>query len=321
MTSLKRNIVLLAIVALGLMAMTAAAAEGDPMAEGGERHLNGHGFMPSIYVDDPFVSTVFQNHTGGGMASDLTGTFRDLDGTELFTVKGNLFFAALGLGFQQKLGSRWAVGAAMTALVRSGTDAESFLVEGADVDRNGNLWAKYRVMRNEKSQLSLGLDWSYSKTLYFTPGDFARNIAEGGDIEDAPLLVNSKIWTSRLAVNWARAFSPAFGLRINGGFGMYEVPETSGIFKGSHRVGILGEYDLKGSGLEWPVGITLGYTQNLPDDDPFTGLGGTLLGFWYTGKQEFVVGVETGSMKMNVSNQESDKVDAMFGIFSIKYYF
>jgi hypothetical protein len=86
-------------------------------------------------------------------------------------------------------------------------------------------------------------------------------------------------------------------------------------------VGILGEYDLKGSGLEWPVGITLGYTQNLPDDDPFTGLGGTLLGFWYTGKQEFVVGVETGSMKMNVSNQESDKVDAMFGIFSIKYYF
>jgi hypothetical protein len=321
MTPSKRIIALLAILLLGSSALTAAAKEGDPMAEGGDRHLNGHGFMPSIYVNDPFVSTLFQTHTGGGTASNLTATYVDADGNELFTVEGDLFFAALGLGFQQKIGSKWAVGAAGTGLVRSGSSASSFLVEGADVDRQGNLWAKYRLMRGEKSQVSLGLDWTYSKVTYFTPGDFARNIAAGGSIEDAPLVINTKIWTGRLTVNWARAFSPGFAVRFNGEIGMYEVPETSGIFKGSHRVGILAEYDLKASGLEWPVGITLGYSQNLPDDDPFTGLGGTLLGFWYTGKKDFVVGLETGSMKLNVDNQETQKVDAMFAIITLKYYF
>lgn len=321
MTFAKLIAVLLGASLLVVTPFSANAKEGDPLGGGGERHLNGHGFLPSIYVNDPFVATVFQNHTGGGMASNLTATFLDLDGNELFSVEGNLFFASLGLGFQQKLGSKIAVGAAASGLVRAGTDAQSFMVEGADIDRQASLWAKYLVMRSEKSQLSLGLDFNYSNTLYFTPGDFARYIYDGGEIEDAPLVVSSKIWTSRLTANWARAFSPAFGLRINGEIGMYQVPGTSGIYKGNHRVGILGEYDLKPTGVDWPLGFTLGYTQNLPDDDPFTGLGGVLLGFWYTGKQDFVVGVETGSMKMNVTNQETKKVDAFFGIITLKYYF
>ena len=106
-----------ATLAVAVLMLAAAgsldAAENDPLAEGGERHLNGHGFMPSIYVNDPFVSTQFQNHTGGGMASEKSATFYDADGNELFTFEGNLFFAALGLGFQQKLGTKWAVGAAI----------------------------------------------------------------------------------------------------------------------------------------------------------------------------------------------------------------
>jgi hypothetical protein len=310
-----------AVFLLLVSALPAAAKEGDPMAEGRERHLNGHGFLPSIYVDDPFVSSNFQNHTGGGMAMDLTTTFRDLDGNELYKLNGDLFFAALGLGYQQKLGSKWAVGAHFSGLVKSGTNAESFLTEGADVDRNASLWVKYRLKRKEKCQLSVGLDWSYSKTLYFTPYEFAQYVADTGEIENAPILIESKIWTSRVTVNWARGFSKAFGLRVNGQFGLYEVPETSGVTKGSHRLGILGEYDLKGTKANFPLGFSLGYTLALPDNDPFTGLSGTLLGFWYTGKEDFVVGAEIGSMKLPVANRDTDKVKALFAIITIKYYF
>jgi hypothetical protein len=299
----------------------AAAADNDPMAEGGERHLNGHGFLPSIYVDDPFVASNFTNHTGGGMAMDLETGFKDLDGNDLFTLNGDLFFASLGLGYQQKLGSKWAVGADLAGLVKSGTNAESFLTEGADVDRNFSLWVKYRLRRGEKSQMSVGLIWNYSKTLYFTPYDFAREIANDVSIEDATILINSKVWTSRIAFNWARGFSPSFGLRVNAEFGLYEVPETSGVSKGSHRLGILGEYDLNGTKAGFPLGFTLGYTQALPSDDPFTGLSGTLLGLWYTGKREFVVGVEGGSMNLPVANRDVDEVNTLFGIITIKYYF
>jgi len=312
--------VLLAVLIMA-MALPAAAKDGDPMAEGRERHLNGHGFLPSFYVDDPFVSSTFQTHVGAGMAIDLKTPFTDLDGDELYVLEGDLVVASLGLGYQQKFGQKWAVGIKMSALVRSGTTAESFLTEGADLNRHGGLWARYRLKRSDKCQLSVGLGWSYSQVIYFTPKEFARHIADGGSLEDAPLVLNNKVWTSRITVNWARGFSPVFGVRVNAGFGLYEDPVTPGVSKGSHRVGILGEMDLKHTKIRVPIGVTLGYTQALPDNDPFAGQSGTLLGFWYTGKQDFVVGVETGFMKLPVANQVTDKVDALFGIFTIRYYF
>lgn len=301
--------------------LPAAAKEGDPMAEGAERFLDGHGFLPSIYVSDPFVSSVFQNHTGGGVANDLTATFTNQDGDELFSVTGDIFFASLGLGYQQKLGSRFALGCYVSGLVRSGTSAQSFLTEGADVNQEVALWAKYRLRRTEKSQLSVGIDWSYANTFYFTPGDFANYIVEGGAIEDAPLVTNSKVWASHMVFNWVRAFSPVFGLRLNGEIGLYQVPDNSDIYKGTYRLGILGEMDLNKTKLEFPLGLTLGYTQALPDDDPYTGQSGTLLGFWYTGKKAFVVGLETGFMKVVQVNQTTETVNSNFGIFTIKYYF
>ena len=207
---------------------SAVAKEGDPMAEGRERHLNGHGFLPSIYVGDPFVSSYFANYTGGGMAMNLETVFRDLDGTELYTFEGNLLFAALGMGYQQKLGTKWAVGAFFTAQIKSGTNAESFLTRGADVGRQGSLWVMYRLKRTEKSQLSVGLDWSYANTLYFTPYDFAVDIANGVPVDEASLLLKDKVWTSRITANWARGFSSAWGLRVNGELGLYEVPGSWG---------------------------------------------------------------------------------------------
>ncbi len=47
--------------------LPAAAKEGDPMAEGKERHLNGHGFSPSVTqgfggVTDPPVAHPCGDH-------------------------------------------------------------------------------------------------------------------------------------------------------------------------------------------------------------------------------------------------------------------
>lgn len=311
-----------AIVLFGILLVAAPAiADEEDLGSGAERHLNGHGFLPSQFVGDPFVSSTFQNLTGGGMASNLNTTVLDLAGNELFTLEGSLIYASLGLGYQQKLWSRFTVGASVAALVRTGTNLDSFLMEGADVDRNGAFWAGYRLHRGERSQVYVGLDWSYSKTIYFTPYEFAQHVGNGGPLETAPLVVNSKIWTTRVAINWAHAFSRTYGIRASGAFGLYEVPETSGVTKGSHRIGVLGEMDLQGIWPKVPVGVTLGYTQNLPDDDPYTGSSGLLAGIWYTGKQEFVVGVETGFMKTPLFSQDFDKVDTFFGMITIRYYF
>ena len=102
---------------------------------------------------------------------------------------------------------------------------------------------------------------------------------------------------------------------------MYEDPFASGVSKGSHRIGVLGEYDLKHVGWAIPVGFSLGYTQAIPDDDPYGGMSGAVFGIWYTGKADFEIGLETSSMKIPADSQESGEVRTGFGLLTIRYFF
>jgi len=296
-----------------------AAAADHGLDAGAERHLNGHGFLPSQYLPDPWTATTFQNYTGGGVALGLKTPFYDVDGTPLFTLEGDLFYASLGLGLQQRLGERFAVGMKFDGLIRTGTNAQTLIAEGANVDRTANLWFKYRLVRTDASQFTLGIDWDYKKTFIITPFEFARDIIDGNELTEAALLSSIKNWTARLTGDYAHAFSPAIGVRANLAVGLYEEPFADGVSKATHRGGVLGEYDLQpGPGI--PLGITLGYTKGFPTDDPGAGLAGVLFGLWYTGREAFVLGVETGFMTLP-AQADAEKVDAAFGLFTIRYYF
>jgi hypothetical protein len=297
----------------------ALAADDGPLDRGGERHLGGHGFLPSVYVADPWIATTFQNYTGGGAATGLTTPFVDTDGTTLFVLDGSVFYANLGLGFQQQLGERFGVGLRFDALIRTGTNANTLVTEGANVDRSLNANVKYRLVRTDASQFTVGLDWQYRKMFIITPYEFAAALVDGVPLEDATLLGSVKNWTARVTMDYAHAFSPTIGVRANAAVGLYEEPIDSGISKATHRFGVLAEADLQHR-YGVPLGLTLGYTLGFPENDPGAGLSGTLLGFWYTGREAFVVGVETGYMKLPVLNQDK-KIDAVFGIFTIRYYF
>jgi hypothetical protein len=304
-----------------LIALTATAAVGQDAAldRGRERVLNGHGFLPSLYVTDPWVETAFRNFTGGGKAVGLETPFFNLDGEELFILEGDLFYASLGFGYQQNLGRTWAVGMDFSGLVRTGSNAQTLVAEGANVDRTMHLWFKKRVWRREKSQLTLGIDWTYDKTFVITPQDFARAIRDDEDLDSANLLHDTKGWTSYLIADYAYGINPTFGVRANAQVGLYEVPFTSGVAKATHRMGVLLEMDLKHK-HRVPLGLTLGHTFGLPSDEPSAGLSGTLFGLWYTGKEAFVVGAETGYMKLPVVESDT-KIDALYGVFTIRYYF
>ena len=309
----------LALSALLAAALICSATAQDDLAGGAERHLGGHGFLPSAYINGPWVGSEFRSATGGGVAVGMETPFYNLEGEELFILEGDLFYAALGIGYQQKLGRTWAVGGSYSANARSGTNTYSVVVEGANVDRSVHLWAKKRLMRSDTSQLAVGVDWDYDKIFLIDPLGFARDIADGADVDSADLLNSVKGWTARVTVEYARAFSPTYGLRAHGAIGLYEEPLTAGVSKATHRLGVMGEMDLK---HRWnaPVGLTLGYTMGFPTDDPKAGLSGLLMGVWYTGREAFVLGVETGYMNLP-GGYGGEDIDAMFGLLTMRYYF
>lgn len=308
------------VMSLLMIADTALLASESPdLSQGAERHLAGHGFLPSQYISDPFVGTYFSNHVGGAQAVNLNTPFYNLDGDLILTLKGDVAYAALGMGFQKRIGQKWAVGMNGSGLIRSGISAQTLIANGAEANTDINAWVKRRLLRNEKSQLSGGLIWNYSSANYVDFRAFAEHIRNGGSLETAPLMTTGKAWGLQGSLQYAYAFNPTFGLRADANFGVRESKQDDSVIMGDNRIGLLGEADLK-ERYKIPLGLTLGYFQGIPSDRLGSGLSGTVLGFWYTGRENFTVGVESGYLSFPVNNS-GDSVDGVFGVFNIKYFF
>ncbi len=307
------------LLMLWMMVHQSPVLGGNRFSGGEERTLNGHSFMHSQYIADPFVGSAFTNHVGAAQAVSITRDFHDLNGDYLFSLSGSVVFAALGMKYQQHLGEKWAVGAGGSALVRSGTNALSFIDDGANVTSNSEVWVKRLLQRGESSQLTAGLSWKYSSITMFTPRAFAEHILAGDSLVDAPLVFTGKLWSLQADLMWAHAFNPTFGFRTTGSFGVVEDFAHSDILLGTNRISVLGEVDFK-SRYQIPVGLTLGTFYGFPPDRSGSGLKGLLLGFWYTGRDEFVIGVESGWLKIP-TDDDGDNIDGVFGVFNIKYYF
>ncbi|HPF70335.1 MAG TPA: hypothetical protein PLQ13_06680 [Candidatus Krumholzibacteria bacterium] len=303
--------------ALAGAALTASAASNLP--DGTERVLSGHGFLPSRFLGDPWVGTYFSSNLGAGAATGISKEVRDLDGNLLTTVEGSVGYAALGLEFQQNLRDAFAVGLHVRGLGRTGTSALSFISEGADADQELAVWGKWRALRTDKVQFTAGLQWTYSKTFMFTPRDFAEYVADNGTLDGAPLVIDTKSWDTSLTWNLAWAMSEWFGVRLSGWSGLYEVPETAGVTKGQHRLGILGSLDLN-QVKDIPLGFTAGYFFGLPDDVPQAAQKGFVFGTWYTGETDFQIGVELGMLTTEMVGLGTD-VDGVFGLLTLRYWF
>jgi len=307
-----------ALAAALALAPTAAQAS-KALPDGAERTLHGHSFMPSNYVEDPFVGTTVGNSVGGGLATNLARPFLDLDGNLLFNYEGQVFFAALGLDYQQNLWETWSVGVWLELLARTGSNMESLVSEGANVDRNFEFMIKKRIWRGDKTQVTAELDWAYSVTTLFSLRAFADHIWQGGDFADAPLTLDNKIWQTRLGVSGAHALSEALGVRLNLRGGVFEEPEFSSVAKAMYEASAMVDWDLKPR-LKVPIGVSLGFLWGAPEDNPHTGLSGSTLGFWFTGSQNFTIGLETGYWKKPVLGSEVES-DGVIALFSLRHWF
>ena len=315
-----KTMIALAGLVVGLMTIGFSVAMAvENLSSGEERTLNGHRFMPSQYIMDPFVGTHFGMDLGGASALSLTREFRDLNDDVLFTLEGSVIYATLGMSFQQQLGEKWAIGAGGSALVRSGTSALSFINDGATVNKEVAFWGRRLILRGEKAQLTGGLTWQYSTASIFTPREFAEHIANGGSLDTAPFLVSGKSWSLQGDLLYAYAFNPTFGMRASGSFGVQEKFNASETLLGRNRVGVLGEVDFNDK-HNVPLGITLGFFAGFPSDMVESGIRGMVLGFWYTAKEDFIIGLETGAL--TIPEDEGDEtIDGAFASFNIKYFF
>ncbi len=122
-----------------------SALAQEDLSSGVERTLNGHQFMASNYVVDPFVGTRYGTALGAASALSLDRIFYDLDGNPLLTLEGSVIYATLGLNFQQKIGEKWAVGFGGSVGLEGPTVATGGAI-GSNIGRLLHLSYKHKIL-------------------------------------------------------------------------------------------------------------------------------------------------------------------------------
>jgi len=313
-----RTFVAVALVAVALAPDAASAQTRDPSAS---RTLNGHTFIPSAVVGDPFISTLVRTETGGGMASQVSREIQDpvLDSL-INALVGDLAFMSLAFEYQYAFTDWLAVAAEVSGAARIGTGAQSVLAEGITSMFGVKLRASARVLQTEK--------WLVSTTLRYQPttqyrlyilGFVKRAIDEGQISEDNSVVVQSDNSGGALGVGAAYAPRPWLGFVFQGegGYANTEARDAT-----AWKFGGIASLDLK------PLyGVPLGFIFTgkkdsfvLENSDLTEKVSSVGWGVAYTGRDDFSLSLETVHVRVPLL-KDDETIGANLIKFNIRYYF
>jgi hypothetical protein len=284
------------------------------------RVLNGHQFMPSRLVAEPFAISHFGTTTGGGVAFDLRTPFVDLNGDTLGTLVGDVAFLALSFTYQQRFGQWFAARIGFGGGARLGIDEQSVLAQGVTGSFVWILGATARIFQSDKVILSGTVDFGRSDLVGLDPFGFAQKIVDEGIGAEDNNLVGTTEAISAVAsvrVGWAPAAWIGVTGLLEAGYGDVTESSSETLTGGGATVGI----DLENLGVV-PIGFQLS-----AETDAFTAGGSDLaarswsygLGVFYTGWDDFSIGLET-VMSLLDRRDVDDDFEAFIATFNLRYW-
>jgi hypothetical protein len=311
-----------------LAALTCALIPGGISGQAKEsysaRTLNGHTFIPSNVIRDPFITTLVRTQTGGGFATNVS---RDVENEAIDSLidalTGDLAFMALEFEYQHGLTDWLAVRGSASGGARLGTGAQSVLAEGVTSNFTFEFGATARVLEREK--------WLLSGTLRIKPSTqyrldilgFVRRAIEEGEIsDDNSVVVRSEGIGGAVGFGTAYAPKPWLGFVVNGDLGYADTFSEDGRRDLAWDIGGLASFDLNPL-----IGVPLGFIASgmqdsfVVDNSDITEKVTTFgWGVAYTGRSDFSLSLETGHLRIPLIKAD-DTISATVFSFNLRYFF
>jgi hypothetical protein len=322
---LLRAAVVRAAIVMASIAVVGGAAAGqdpEPLMHQCRRCLDGHRFLPSSIVADPFVTTAYQNDAGFGLAHNVAVNIRDADGAVVRTLRGDVGFLLINFQYQYAVTDWLGLRAGIAATGRTGTSMPAILAEGLSAAYGGSLGATARVFRARTTQVSLTGEYARVSDYLIDPYGFAAGVVNGGlnDSTRALLLTSQK--NNRYLGGVRAAWTP---WRWAGLMGLYEVGSTQ-TRNGNQTIanyGLLGDVDFK-QFSSVPIGVALsggGHTGIHSAQGISANTSNFTLGVHYTGRQTFTLGLEGAWARQRLNEDDVPKVSIGQGRFVVRLDF
>ena len=266
------------------------------------RQLNGHTFMPSRWVNQPFIAGWLRGLTGGAFASGLKVPILDLSNTKQGVADGKVTALLLDAEYQHRFNDWLAVRVGATGTVRAGANQVSVLAQGITAQYGFNLGATVKILQSKKAALSAAGDLRFNSVYAYNVIRFVVDVINTGLDDDNQLL--DKGMTNTYVAGLRFAFSPSkwfgFVALTEGGFGtpFLETQSNSGVV----AFAVSAECDL-GAGTKVPLGFQVflrwdNFTDLYPEIADTIWRTGLVIG--YTAVENFYAGLEIAYLHFSV---------------------
>jgi hypothetical protein len=266
------------------------------------RQLNGHTFIPSRGVDQPFIDGWLRGMTGGAFASGLKVPILDLSRNQQRVADGKVTALLLDVEYQHRFKDWLAVRIGATGSARAGTNQISVLAQGITAQYGFNLGATVKIFQSQKTALSAAGDLRFNNVYAYNVIRFVSNVVNYGLSEDNQLLEKGMTNTYVAGLRFAFAPNKWFGFVAlgEGGIGtpFLKTQDNSGVV----AFAVSGECDL-GAGTEIPLGFQVflrweNFTDLYPEIADTILRTGLVIG--YTGVAHFYAGIEIGYTSFSI---------------------
>jgi hypothetical protein len=319
---------------LPAMAQDAAAAAGAPapaqppaQVEKMGREMNGHFFMPSHLIEDPFSYTAFAMFFGLGSGNAL-GPEIQLRPPEILPGSKWYGYTGLGLGMLMNVNilEYLSARALLNTTAYLGTGNGAALTVGTSARITGDIGVK--------GSLPVGKDWRFSASLDVAYGPVYSILLASGladalnncrlnpsqcsfDLGAGFQTIDTVTWQAGLAGSWAP--TPYLGFTANFQFIAPTKTGDASIAQNGVVIAASGEFDFLPL-VKWlPLGVNAAYSLT-------SGVGGNGVataneagfGFYYTGRPNLALGLELDWKWSTLETQQTST--ATLAWVNFRYY-
>lgn len=312
----------LLLAAIWFTAPSHATAAADDRRGPERRVLNGHRFLPSGGLTDPFVTTHVRSQTGGGLAGDFRSPSLVIDGDTLGVLEGDIAFFGLSFEYQQNLFGWGALRLDVSGSGRSGVDEEALLADGVNTVYGVVLEGKGRFLYTGSSQLTAIARLSRKNIFGISPFDFAQSIVDSGVSNRNDLVKEGNLIRFVGGVAAAHAWNEYLGTQLQVAVGTAQPFDDALPNETVVQTGAVVDLDLVPL-TGTPLGFLVSYDyDSFPEggSDVAKGISRFAFGVAYTGRDDFNLGLELSQSSLKQVDVE-ERISATRVDLNLRYYF
>lgn len=287
--------------------------------QGQKPTLNDHTFIPLSYLNSSFNNTALTMPLGVGTTANFNfePSVPELD--SLLGLDGEVLFAILGLKYTQKVQDWISFYLKLNLSARLGTDVESLLSQGFNTVISFEVGSMIKLYQTKKTRLALSVEVQNYDGNFVDISGFVRDVVDGAP--DPKIIRRIPALTTSAGLHFAWGINDLFGVR---GEGTYAYGETFTRGRSDGFYTIKGGVDVDfNKRFEVPLGVALTYALTTEPEIVYVDNETARMFFWklaYTGRQDFDIGIEGGTMIIPFENLTTKPTVNLFSI-TMNYFF